>query len=135
MGRLHASRWRSSVGFAALLSAVLAGWLLTASGRLRAEGGPSVADLLAVCERARARDYTGVDAATCEWFAVPCDCKPSRDKDDARWCMPAEESVDAAVIKVVAALRDAAARDKTLLSADVQRAVPPVMAALYPCGE
>lgn len=136
MGRLHASRRRYSAGFAAALWPLLAGWLLAGSAGLRAEGGPSVADLLTVCERARAQGDTGVDAATCEWFAVPCDCKPPRDDDDrARWCMPAEESVDAAVLKVIEALRDAAEHDAALLSADVHRAVPPVMAALYPCGE
>jgi hypothetical protein len=110
--------------------------LLMSHAAANAEGGPSVGELLAVCERAAAAGHRGVDAATCEWFAVPCDCKLLRGEDDAvRWCMPAQEGIDTATLKVVAALRRALARDASLAAADTRSLVPGIMAGLYPCAD
>jgi hypothetical protein len=107
-----------------------------------AQSGPSVAQLLAACARAEAAGFAGIDAALCEWYAVPCDCSaksvpksvpksaPESAPESAapRWCLPAEVSIDAALPRVLAALR-AEPRQ-----ADPARlAVPAVMARLYPC--
>lgn len=90
--------------------------------------GPTVAQLLAACERGRAAGDVGVDAALCEWYAVPCDCPGKQPAQAAKWCMPEDESIDAALPKVLAALR--AEPGKSAPASDV---VPAVMARLYPC--
>lgn len=95
-----------------------------------AQSGPSVAQLLAACARAEAAGQVGVDAALCEWYAVPCDCSAKAAPASAapRWCMPAEVSIDAALPRVLAALRTEPRQ------ADPARlVVPDVMARLYPC--
>ena len=109
-----------------------AAWLSALAGTPAASArvGPTVAELLAVCERGRAAGGVGVDAAMCEWYAVPCDCAGKAPDAGPRWCLPTNESVDAAVAKVLAALRRAA--DPEAAVADV---VPTVMARLYPCAE
>ena len=108
-------------------SAVAALALLFASV---AVAGPSVGELLAVCERGLRHGGTGVDAASCEWFAVPCECKATRaDPGAPRWCLPPDEALDLAVRKVVAALRG---RDPIQPAAPV---VEDIMADLYPCAQ
>jgi hypothetical protein len=90
--------------------------------------GPSVAALLAACERGLAAGNTGTDAALCEWYAVPCDCKLTRDAGLARWCMPLDEPVERAMRRVVARLRtypDPAA--------DAPVVVAGILSRLYPC--
>lgn len=89
--------------------------------------GPSVAELLSVCDRAFARGNNGREAAACEWYAAPCACK-YRDPGEPRWCVPEPESIDDTVRQVIAKLRDHA--DK---SASTDRIVPEILAALYPC--
>ena len=91
--------------------------------------GPSVAALVAACERGLARGNTGVDAAMCEWYAVPCDCKlTAQDWELERWCMPQTESLDHAMVKVLAELRRQP--DQT---APAERVVPGILSRLYPC--
>lgn len=90
--------------------------------------GPTVAELLAACERGRAAGDRGVDAALCEWYAVPCDCKGMAPATGPRWCMPAAESIDAALPKVLAALRAEPQQQAPALAV-----VPGIMARLYPC--
>jgi ribosomal protein S12 methylthiotransferase accessory factor YcaO len=89
---------------------------------------PSVAALLAACERGLAARNTGVDAALCEWYAVPCDCKLTRDADLPRWCMPADEPIERAMRRVVAGLR---AHPEP--GAAAEPAVAGILARLYPC--
>jgi hypothetical protein len=92
--------------------------------------GPTVAELLAACERGRAAGDRGVDAALCEWYAVPCDCKGKAPATGPRWCLPAAESIDAALPKVLAALRAAPHQQAPALAV-----VPDIMARLYPCAD
>jgi hypothetical protein len=92
--------------------------------------GPTVVELLAACERGRAAGDVGVDAALCEWYAVPCDCSGKVVDAGPRWCMPDDESIDAALPKVLAALRAEPRRQAP--AADV---VPEIMARLYPCAK
>lgn len=107
-----------------LLLCLLLSW---ASGTWSA--GPSVGELLRVCDRAFAQGFTGIDAATCEWYAAPCACK-LRDPDDGAlaWCVPDSESIDITVEKVVAALRRVPGK-----GAPAQSAVRDVLVGLYPC--
>jgi len=94
-----------------------------------APAGPSVAALVAACERGLANGNTGVDAAMCEWYAVPCDCKlTARDWELERWCMPPDESVDDAMVKVLAELRRQPDQ-----AAAAERVVPGILSRLYPC--
>lgn len=115
---------------AALLLLAVA-WLpaLASASTASARAGPTVGELLAVCERGRTAGGVGVDAAMCEWYAVPCDCAGKAPEEGPRWCMPTDESVTAALAKVVAALRRAP--DPQAAVAEV---VPTVMARLYPCA-
>jgi len=92
-----------------------------------AAAGPSVAELLTVCDRASARGNTGREAAACEWYAAPCPCK-FRDPSAPRWCAPESDSIDDTVRKVVAVLRRHA--DK---NASTDQVVPEILAEIYPC--
>ncbi|MFY9972905.1 MAG: hypothetical protein WAK53_01510 [Chromatiaceae bacterium] len=93
-------------------------------------GGPTIGALIEVCDRAFAQGYQGLDAATCEWFAAPCACK-LRDPDGSElpWCVPASESIDATVRKVLAALRRSPNRDSA-----AEPAVRAILTGLYPCA-
>jgi hypothetical protein len=93
-----------------------------------AQAGPSVAQLLAACARGQSAGAAGVDVALCEWYAVPCDC--SAKSAGPRWCMPQTESIDAALPRVLLALRA-----EPRQSASAALVVPNIMAALYPCAE
>jgi len=92
--------------------------------------GPNVGQLLAACERGLAAGNTGVDAALCEWYAVPCDCKLTRNAALPRWCMPADEPVERAMRRVVAELRTHAEP-----GAAAEPVVAGILARLYPCDE
>jgi hypothetical protein len=106
--------------------------LLSLTGPLTAAAPPvtpTVAELLAVCERGYAQGNQGVDAAACEWFANPCGCRPgAAGREGQHWCIPAGESPDATVRKVVAQLRR-----QPDPAAPVDRVVPDILARLYPC--
>ncbi|MGE5153388.1 MAG: Rap1a/Tai family immunity protein [Bdellovibrio bacteriovorus] len=94
-------------------------------------GGPAVGDLIAVCDRAFDQGFGGVEAATCEWFAVPCGCKRQDSEDRTPpWCVPEGEPIDLTVRKVVAALR----LDPNP-EAPAEPAVRAALARLYPCAE
>jgi hypothetical protein len=92
--------------------------------------GPTVGELLALCERALGQGFQGRDAAACEWFAAPCACKPREPGEEAEpWCVPDAEPLEATVRKVVDALRREPDRES--------HAGPAVRAALgriYPCS-
>ena len=121
----HARRWRAPLPILPLV------WVLIPAlgGVGSALASPSVAELLAVCERGSAAGNTGVDAAICEWYAVPCDCKQARaDADAEHWCLPETESVDSAMLRVVGELRRVPDR-----AAAAEQVVPGIMSRLYPC--
>ncbi|MGB5734857.1 MAG: Rap1a/Tai family immunity protein [Thiohalocapsa sp.] len=108
---------------------MLAACLLSSTLAADALAGPSVGALLAACERGLAQDNTGVDAAMCEWYAVPCDCKLTRPGSVLEpWCMPASESIDHAMRAVVGQLRREP--DQEL---PAEQAVPAILGRLYPC--
>ena len=95
-----------------------------------ATAGPSVGELLAACERGLAQGNVGVDSALCEWYAVPCDCKLSRPKAELEpWCMPADESIDAAMLAMIDELKRAP--DRRL---PAEQVVPGMLSRLYPCA-
>jgi hypothetical protein len=111
------------------LALAAAAWPALPAEPAGAGTGPTVAELLAACERGRAAGDVGVDAALCEWYAVPCDCAGKAPQTGPRWCMPEDEPIDAALPKVLAALRAEPRRQAP--AADV---VPGIMARLYPCA-
>ena len=91
--------------------------------------GPTVGELLSVCERASAKGATGVDAAACEWYAAPCASKVRDPNSGALpWCVPDFEPIDVIVRKVLTALRGSARRD-----APVEPEVERALERLYPC--
>jgi hypothetical protein len=102
---------------------------LTLSAGTTAAQPVKVGELLAVCERGIAAGNVGVDAAACDWLAVPCECKSGRSADGLpRWCLPDSASVDAAMLAVVGALRRYPDRD-----ADAEPVVADILSRLYPC--
>jgi hypothetical protein len=122
-------RYRLRTRVNAIAGAVLA--TVTAVGCADAvAAGPTIGALIEVCDRAFAQGYQGLDAATCEWFAAPCACK-LRDPDGSElpWCVPASESIDATVRKVLAALRRSPDRDSP-----AEPAVRTILTGLYPCA-
>lgn len=124
-----AASCRSSLGVWRLLryAAPVCVALSAASGPLAA--GPSVSQLLAVCDRGFAQGNKGPDAAACEWYALPCACgSRSANAEPPAWCIPASEAPGEAVRRVVAELRrypNPAEQSDT--------AVPAVLTKLYPC--
>lgn len=91
---------------------------------------PNVSQVLDVCARAAANGHQGVDAATCEWYVLPCACKVSRSDAGADpWCIPAGESTERTVLKVVAELR--LVPDK---QSPIDQVTPGILTRLYPCG-
>jgi hypothetical protein len=98
--------------------------------RAAAAAGPTVAELLAACDRASVAGNAGLDAAACEWYAAPCACKlQDPNGGGPPWCIPEGEPMDAVVRKVVAALRDAPRWD-----AAVQAEIEVILGRLYPCA-
>jgi hypothetical protein len=91
--------------------------------------GPTVGEVLAVCARAQAQGNAGVDAAACDWYAMPCDCKAAR-RGQTRWCVPVDETAERTLERVVAALGRLPDR-----SAPAEPAVAAILARLYPCAD
>lgn len=92
-------------------------------------GSPTVAQVLAACERGAAHGNQGLDADNCKWFAAPCGCHPGHvGSETYRWCVPVEEATPTTVGKVVAELRRVPDR-----SAPINQVVPVILARLYPC--
>lgn len=93
-----------------------------------------VGDLLALCARADAAAGVGVDAAFCDWYALPCDCKLMRpeagvEPNGPRWCLPdAASALDAARAQVLAELEQLGTPTRS-----AEPAVAEILARLYPC--
>jgi hypothetical protein len=89
--------------------------------------------LLALCERGDAQGGAGVDAAFCDWFLLPCDCKLQQAGTSPRWCLPEPEARPQAYAeareRVLAALRR---WPEQTLSAE--KAVASILQQQYPCG-
>ncbi len=92
---------------------------------------PTVAGLVATCDRARAQGNRGPQAAACEWFTAPCACKlGNRGVAGEPWCVPPGETIEDEVAKVVAGLRRHPDQD-----APAGPAVAQILTRLYPCPE
>lgn len=92
--------------------------------------GPTVGELIRLCDGAFAQGFKGVDAAACEWFAAPCACKlRGQGTGDPMWCVPDSEPIDATVNKVLEALR---LDPHTWAPAEV--AVSRALSQIYPCA-
>ena len=118
----------SQLTLGALLARLI--WLvpiLGAAFSIPATAGPSVAQLLAACDRGAVKGNRGVDAALCEWYAAPCGCKPGP-PGEPHWCPPATEPIEQIAARVVGQLR--MLPDRTV---DVDLAVPTILARIYPC--
>ncbi len=119
---------RHSFGHRLSSRALLVSIALLAAGNAAA-GEPSVAELVSVCDRALAQGNKGLEAAMCEWFAAPCECKVGRSEGStARWCVPDGESIEGTVEKVLARLRRYPDR-----TAAADAVVPALLAEIYPC--
>lgn len=93
----------------------------------------SLGELSALCARAEANAGVGVDAAFCDWYALPCDCKltdPGRSAQSApRWCLPEDAlALEAARARVLAEVRQLQAP-----SQPAEPAIAAILVRLYPC--
>lgn len=82
---------------------------LTLGGLSPAWAEATVGEVLALCTRALAAGYDGVDAVMCDWYVRPCgvcgaDTQPG-------WCLPAQQSDHALAREVVTWLQAAPAED------------------------
>ena len=109
------------------LATLLPGLLAPIAAVPADEHGPTVGQLLRTCELGRA-PRNAVDAAACEWFAVPCGCKPgTRGSEAGNWCIPEGEPLPVTVERVLDALADADP------SAPAPATVAALLPRLYPC--
>ena len=113
------------------VAVVCLSFVLTAHSIVGCAATPTVIQVLEVCARAVANGHQGVDAATCEWYTMPCACKVGRSDSEAEpWCIPAGESTERTVFKVVEALRRLPDQQTP-----VDEVTPGILARLYPCGD
>jgi len=118
----------SAIGLALLLVTGL--WLMPVEP-VAATPALSVDALLALCKRGDAQAGVGVEAAFCEWYLLPCDCKLSQPGQPPRWCLPESEP-----------LALAQAHDRVLLELEripdpgqaATEAVERILERLYPCA-
>jgi hypothetical protein len=104
--------------------------VLAANSIVGCAATPTVNQVLEVCARAAANGHQGVDAATCEWYTLPCACKVSRSDFGADpWCIPAGESTERTVHKVVGELRHVPDQQTP-----IDQVTSGILARLYPCG-
>jgi hypothetical protein len=126
-------RWRYQLkkGRVHAVAGVCLSLVLTANSIVGCAATPTVTQVLEVCARAAANGHQGVDATTCEWYTMPCACKVGRSDSDAEpWCIPAGESTERTVLKVVGELRRLP--DK---QTPIDEVAPGILARLYPCGD
>ena len=90
---------------------------------------PTVAGLVATCDRARAHGNRGPEAGACEWFTAPCACKlGNRGVSREPWCVPPGEAIEDQVAKVLAGVRRHPDQQ-----APAGPAVSETLARIYPC--
>lgn len=89
---------------------------------------PTVAGLVATCDRARAQGNRGPEAAACEWFSAPCACKLGNRVAGEPWCVPPGETIENEVANVIAALRR-----RPDQGTPAGPAVAQILTRLYPC--
>lgn len=101
----------------------------------RAASAPelSVAALLALCERGDRQGGVGVDAAFCDWYLLPCDCKLGPAREPQRWCVPDPSTQPLAYAeareRVLAELERLPARGQP-----ATEAVARILQRYYPCA-
>lgn len=102
--------------------------VMLAAFPLSAAADATATDVLRACARAAAGEGQGIDAAFCEWYALPCACKISPEAPEPpRWCYPQPMDHAAVLGAVLAELAAVPGR------APAGTAVPRILARLYPC--
>ena len=93
----------------------------------------SVDALVALCERGDGQGGVGVDAAFCDWYLLPCDCKLGQPGQQPRWCLPEPEADPRAYSDarehVLAVLEQLAETDQA-----AEAAVAKILQQHYPCA-
>ena len=109
------------------LAALIAAGPITSAAAEAAE--PTVAKLVATCDRAQTQGNRGPEAAACEWYALPCACKLSRSGPAPNpWCIPPGEAPATTIARVIAGLRPYPNQ-----GAPAGPAVAETLARIYPC--
>ena len=120
----------SAIGGALLLSVGL--WFVPFDCTVSASE-LSVEALIALCQRGDDQGGVGVDAAFCDWYLLPCDCKLGQSGQQPRWCLPEPdtepEAYDEARERVLSGLERLPARGQA-----AEAAVARILEQHYPCA-
>ncbi|RKZ69345.1 MAG: hypothetical protein DRQ48_07865 [Gammaproteobacteria bacterium] len=92
---------------------------------------PNGNDLLAACEHALDKGFSGTEGMMCTWYVTPCDCFHSEDSEIARVCLPVPPDVHALAREVT----DGLATAPELLDKTADVAAGTILIKNYPCTE
>ncbi len=92
---------------------------------------PNGNDLLAACEHALDKGFSGDEGMMCTWYVTPCDCFHSADSEIPRVCLPVPPDVHALAREVT----DGLATSPELLDKTADVAAGTILKNNYPCTE
>jgi len=92
---------------------------------------PNGNDLLAACEHALDKGFSGAEGMMCTWYVTPCDCFHSEDSEIPRVCLPVPPDVHALAREVT----DGLATSPELLEKTADVAAGTILIKKYPCEE
>jgi hypothetical protein len=92
---------------------------------------PNGNDLLAACEHALEKGFSGAEGMMCSWYVTPCDCFHSADSVIPRVCLPVPPDVHALAREVTEGL----AASPELLDKSADIAAGTILIRNYPCTE
>jgi hypothetical protein len=92
---------------------------------------PNGNDLLAACEHALDKGFSGAEGMMCTWYVTPCDCFHSEDSEIPRVCLPVPPDVHALAREVT----DGLATSPELLDKTADVAAGTILIKKYPCEE
>jgi len=92
---------------------------------------PNGNDLLAACEHAMDKGFSGAEGMMCTWYVTPCDCFHSEDSEIPRVCLPIPPDVHELAREVT----DGLATSPELLEKTADVAAGTILIKKYPCEE
>ena len=92
---------------------------------------PNGNDLLAACEHALDKGFSGEEGMMCTWYVTPCDCFHSDDSEIPRVCLPVPPDVHTLAREVA----DGLAATPELLDKTADIAAGTILIKKYLCEE
>ena len=115
--------------FANLVAAAITSGLVAFPSLLAAE--PTAEHVLAACQRALEKGFTGIEADICDWYITPCPCEFVEAAAEGPWCLP-QDLASAALAQLVV---DELSRQPQSLSAPASLPIIKIVRATYPCDK